>query len=207
MASVQRCRPREGRGLHRMCHQRTLSSDSVAVPVRGAGCILVGSIISSIIAGLPSPRGVRVASEPHGHRDRLRRGCRPREGCGLYPMSRLEERRAVFVSCRPREGCGLHRHLHWADGRRGRRVAVPVRGAGCISATASRSARASNFDRELPSPRGVRVASWEDCDAFKQYYDVAVPARGAGCICTAGLPARSCTGCRPHRGGVDCILK
>ena len=58
--------------------------------------------------------------------------CRPREGCGLHPEWNGHKHQPIPESCRPREGCGLHRILGlalvcWFN------VAVPARGAGCIS--------------------------------------------------------------------------
>ena len=78
---------------------------------------------------LPSPRGVRVASEPHGHRDRLRRGCRPREGCGLHHKRNLLEDQIeahlVAVPVRARAAStAIPQYLP-----KGTEVAVPVGGA------------------------------------------------------------------------------
>ena len=58
---------------------------------------------------LPSPRGVRVASFVRGQTMEVLASCRPREGCGLH----LEAARQSYTNS--------------AD------VAVPARGAGCIS--------------------------------------------------------------------------
>ena len=56
------CRPREGCGLH---HERIVHmshSDLVAVPARGADCIIGKIEHKNRHLKLPSPRGVRIAS-------------------------------------------------------------------------------------------------------------------------------------------------
>ena len=58
-----RCRPREGCGLHPFTPRSRRNVRTVAVPARGAGCILLSPkyrMQSGFL--LPSPRGVRVAS-------------------------------------------------------------------------------------------------------------------------------------------------
>ena len=61
--------------------------------------------------------------------------CRPREGCGLR-LSILLLITTDGPSCRPREGCGLRRTGSFTSGPEVTPVAVPVRGAGCVSKTA-----------------------------------------------------------------------
>ena len=128
---------------------------------------------------LPSPRGVRVASEPHGHRDRLRRGCRPREGCGLHhKRNLLEDQIEAHLVAVPVRGAGCIPHgKQELQGQELHHFSVPVRGAGCIGVVRKKN----NFITLLPSPRGVRVASKNDC-CTRRRANVAVPARGAGCI-------------------------
>ena len=102
----------------------------VAVPVRGADCIEDNGLIKEEVDWLPSPRGVRIASALREHFAALGKRCRPREGCGLHPKLFGEK---------------------WKDDS----VAVPARGADCIYSMASNE----DFTVELPSPRGVRIAS------------------------------------------------
>ena len=83
-------------------------TERVAVPVRGAGCI---SILLRMIWWLLCY-------------------C-PREGCGLHLLT-FGQWGYLRMSCCPREGCGLH--LSRGAGLvPAPLVAVPVRGAGCIS--------------------------------------------------------------------------
>ena len=135
----------------------------VAVPARGAGCIDLQQgggrecegcrpregcglhrsmfTISIILSKLPAPRGVRIASMKFFA-----------ETCGYTLLSPRGVRVAsslcsmtstsTTTSCRPREGCGLHQtwNNYWDS----------------IS--------------KLPSPRGVRVASSEDCCCYRRFW-------------------------------------
>ena len=148
-------RPRKGQGLH---HDITLSRicrNLVAVPVRGAGCILDSlsaeqqSVVAVPVRGAGCIPAVRAALPVTGL------CCCPREGCGLHLLS-CQPSRDPTIRCCPREGCGLHpaHCLSSFPGLRRKRccpregcglhpepfyrsfvhifVAVPVRGAGCI---------------------------------------------------------------------------
>ena len=151
---------------------------AVAVPVRGAGCIIHSSLkLSWLILPLPSPRGVRVASRARRQGRARHEVAVPVRGAGCIPHGKQEL-----------QGQELH---HFS---------VPVRGAGCIGVVRKKN----NFITLLPSPRGVRVASSEDCCCYRRFWlpsprgvrvasiraaqrslavrSVAVPARGAGCI-------------------------
>ena len=106
---------------------------AVAVPVRGAGCIIHSSLkLSWLILPLPSPRGVRVASRARRQGRARHEVAVPVRGAGCIPHGKQEL-----------QGQELH---HFS---------VPVRGAGCIGVVRKKN----NFITLLPSPRGVRAVS------------------------------------------------
>ena len=125
---------------------------------------------------LPSPRGVRVASEPHGHRDRLRRGCRPREGCGLHhKRNLLEDQIEAHLVAVPVRGAGCIPHgKQQLQGQELHHFSVPVRGAGCIGVVRKKN----NFITLLPSPWGARAASTAIPQYLPKGTEVAVPVGG-----------------------------
>ena len=146
---------------------------AVAVPVRGAGCIIHSSLkLSWLILPLPSPRGVRVASRARRQGRARHEVAVPVRGAGCIPHGKQEL-----------QGQELH---HFS---------VPVRGAGCIGVVRKKN----NFITLLPSPRGVRVASKNDC-CTRRRANVAVPARGAGCIKLGIIIGILSVSCRPREG-------
>ena len=84
------------------------------VPVRGVGCVRKSPVLPWL---------------------QLSMSCRPREGCGLRPALSCR-RESSLRGCRPREGCGLRLLLAQVAKQLPGGVAVPVRGAGCVSKTA-----------------------------------------------------------------------
>ena len=105
--------------------------------------------------------------------------CRPREGCGLHhKRNLLEDQIEAHLVAVPVRGAGCIPHgKQELQGQELHHFSVPVRGAGCIGVVRKKN----NFITLLPSPRGVRVASKNDC-CTRRRANVAVPARGAGCI-------------------------
>ena len=105
------CRPREGCGLHpEVRHHHVGEILHVAVPVRGVGCIRGGLVwygIQTRIVAVPV-RGVDCI--PRAARAYLQ--CTevavPVRGVGCIPTSMSSSRVTSLSSCRPREGCGLH---------------------------------------------------------------------------------------------------
>ena len=101
------CCPREGYGLHPSGTSGNAAA-SVAVPVRGAGCI-----VKLKVTDRPKPERFFVPV----------RGT----GCITRPLTRSQS----TWGCCPREGHGLHHDITLSRICRNL-VAVPVRGAGCI---------------------------------------------------------------------------
>ena len=125
---------------------------AVAVPVRGAGCIIHSSLkLSWLILPLPSPRGVRVASRARRQGRARHEVAVPVRGAGCIPHGKQEL-----------QGQELH---HFS---------VPVRGAGCIGVVRKKN----NFITLLPSPWGARAASTAIPQYLPKGTEVAVPVGG-----------------------------
>mgnify|MGYP004583420725 CR=1 FL=1 len=133
----------------------------VAVPVRGAGCIV------EWYYGQPRKSNVAV----------------PVRGAGC--IQKESEREEFYKTrCCPREGCGLHPVVGLVCGIIGI-VAVPVRGAGCIFQDPS-----ADHHGEPVVAVPVRGAGCIIINSMEEAirYSVAVPVRGAGCICPLHVP-------------------
>ena len=113
--------------------------------------------------GLPSPRGVRVASNKIN-----------------------TQTRQFYAGCRPRKGCGLHQRSNSRGTYRARFVAVPVRGAGCIEQERKNH---EEVHHQLPSPRGVRVASAKGYKPVSAH--LSVPYNGNVKKCAVGKHPKS----------------
>ena len=80
----------------------------VAVPVRGAGCIVARSEKDAYARLLPSPRGVRVASNGIEVKSTSNKVAVPVRGAGCIQSPNIRRSTLSRGGCCPREGCGLH---------------------------------------------------------------------------------------------------
>ena len=127
----------------------------VAVPARGAGCIQESNfcVWHCCSVAVPARGAGCICRSPS--RIPIQAGCRPREGCGLHPDS--DRRKALAEGLPSPRGVRVASLDRIAEFLITGLVAVPARGAGCISQSAW---------RELLEPSGCRPR--EGCGLHQQ---------------------------------------